>query len=161
MEMRVNLEDLDDDLRDLLEVCDLWRTEEEMMREMLLNAIDPITPLGDRFVFEKREPNDFYVSLEVPEPGAQVDLGVACEVAQKDAKACQLVLESDPSLEAVIRVYKNTLDWLRFWSVRFPNAEVRESLAKELEWRWFGLQALKARARERFNLEMIRELDAV
>jgi hypothetical protein len=156
-----DLDDLDDDLRALLGLSDLLKTEAQMLREMVLDAIDPIVPLGERFKFEKREASPFYISLEVPEPSARVDLAVAWEVAQKDAKACQLVLESDPSVQGVVRVYRNTLGWLRFWSVRFPDAEVRETLTKEFEWRWFGLKALKAKARERFNLEIIRELDAV
>jgi hypothetical protein len=83
---------LDDDLKALLCGSDQLRTEKEMAREIILNAIDPIIALGAPFRFEEREPNDFYISIDVPAPWAQVDLAIAWEVAQQDARACQLTL---------------------------------------------------------------------
>jgi hypothetical protein len=88
---------LDDDLKALLSVSDQLRTEEQMAREIILNAIDPVIAFGPRFRFEEREPDDFYISIDVPGPCDQVDLAKALEVAQLDAKACQLTLEEDHS----------------------------------------------------------------
>jgi hypothetical protein len=73
---------LDDDLKALLSVSDQLRTEEQMAREIILNAIDPIIALGDPFRFERREPDDFYISIDVPGPCDQVDLAEALEVLQ-------------------------------------------------------------------------------
>jgi hypothetical protein len=152
---------LDDDLRALLGVSDQLRTEEQMAREIILNAIDPIIALGDPFRFEKREHNDFYISIDVPEPWAQVDLAKAWEVARLDAEACRLTLEYDHSLEATLRVYRNTICWLRFWSIRWPNAEWRERFELELEARRIGLDGLRRKARARFNLDMMQALENV
>src|SRR5262245_28263247 len=105
MILEVGFDDLDDDVKALLEVSDLLRTEEQMMWEIILNAIDPIIASGPRFRFEEREPG----SIDVPHPFAQVDLALAWEVAQQDARACQLTLEHDHSLEATLRAYRNTI----------------------------------------------------
>ena len=43
---------LDDDLKALLSVSDQLRTEEQMAREIILNAIDPVIALVDTFRFE-------------------------------------------------------------------------------------------------------------
>jgi hypothetical protein len=152
---------LDDDLKALLSVSDQLRTEEQMAREIILNAIDPIIALGDPFRFEEREPDDFYISIDVPGPCDQVDLAKALEVAQLDAKACQLTLEEDHSLEATLRVYCNTISWLRFLSVRFPNAEWRERFERELEARKEGLNRLREKAKWKFRLEVVEALSNV
>jgi hypothetical protein len=99
------------------------------------------------FRFEAREPNDFYISIDVPGPCAQVDLAQAWEIAQLDARACQLTLEHDHSFEATLRVYRNNLSWLRFWSVRFPDAEWRQRFELELGARRIGLDGLRRKAR--------------
>jgi hypothetical protein len=152
---------LDDDLKALLCVSDQLRTEEQMAREIILNAIDPIIALGDPFRFERRELDDFYISIDVPEPWAQVDLAKAWAVAQLDAEACRLTLEYDHSLEATLRVYCNTICWLRFWSIRWPNADWRQRFELELEARRIGLDGLRREARATFNLEMMQALENV
>src|SRR2546425_1128936 len=86
-------DELDDDLKALLGVSDQLRTEEQMAREIILNAIDPIIALGEPFRFEERDPDDFYISIDVPGPCAQVDLGKAWQVARLDAEACRVTLE--------------------------------------------------------------------
>jgi hypothetical protein len=152
---------LDDDLKALLSVSDQLRTEEQMAREIILNAIDPIIALGDPFRFERREPDDFYIGIDVPEPWAQVDLAKAWEVARLDAEACRLTLEHDHSLEATLRVYRNTIGWLRFWSVRWPNREWRERFERELQERERGLDRLRDKAKWKFELEIMEALNNV
>jgi hypothetical protein len=152
---------LDDDLKALLSVSDQLRTEEQMGREIILNAIDPIIALGDPFRFERREPDDFYISIDVPGPCDQVDLAKALEVAQLDARACKLTLQYDHSLEATLRVYRNTISWLKFLSVRFPDADLRRRLELELEARRIGLDGLRRKARATFNLDMMQALENV
>jgi hypothetical protein len=154
-------DELDDDLKALLAVSDQLRTEEQMAREIILNAIDPIIALGLPFRFEEREPNDFYISIDVPDSCAQVDLAQAWEVAQQDAKACQLTLEHDHSFEATMRVYRNTIGWLRFWSVRCPNAEWRERFERELQEREKGLDRLQEKAKWKFEFEIMEALNNV
>jgi hypothetical protein len=122
-------DELDDDLKSLLRASDLLVAEEQMMREIVLGAIDPLIASGPSFSFEDRDP------LEVPHPCAQVDLAVAWEVARIDAEACRDLLQEDNSLEGTLRVYANTIAWLRFWSVRFPNGEWRELFERELSLR--------------------------
>jgi hypothetical protein len=152
---------VDDDLGELLGLCDQLLTEQQMRRKIILEIIDPIIPTGDLFKFKQREPSEFFISPEVPKPWDRVDLAVAWQAAQQDAKASRLVMERDHSLEAALRVYRNTIRWLRFLSVRFPNEEQREIFGKELAEREAGLAALKAKARMRFRLEMVEQLENV
>jgi hypothetical protein len=153
--------DVDDDLSELLGLCDQLLTEEQMRRRIILETIDPIIPCGDLFTFKQREPSELFISPEVPKPFDRVDLAVAWQVAQADARACRLVLERDHSLAASLRVYRNTIAWLRFLSVRFPNEQQRAMFERALEERMLGLAALKAKARMRFRLEMMEELENV
>lgn len=148
----------DDEAESLLELlCGNLRTEEQMAREIILNAIDPVIPLGDPFEFEQRE-GEFCISLEVPDSGAQVDLIIAWEVAKQDAQAVAWTLEHDHSLAATLRCYRNNLQWLRFWSRRFPGDEWRKEFGKELEKLEEGLEALRVKARLTANYEMMEEL---
>jgi len=150
---------VEDDLGELLGLCDQLLTEDQMRRRIILETIDPIIPTGGLFRFKECGPDG--ISREVPKPFDRTDLAVAWQIAQADAMACRLVLERDHSIEASLRVYRNTIAWLRFWSIRFPNEEAREEFERQLEERMFGLAALKARARMRFSLEMIEELENV
>jgi hypothetical protein len=150
---------VDDDLGELIVLSDRLSTEEQMARELILRVIDPIIPTGDLFKFKEREADG--ISPNVPKPWDRVDLARAWQIAQQDAQACQLVLRRDHSLEASLRVYRNIIAWLRFLSIRFPNEEAREEFERQLEERMIGLAALKARARMRFRLEMIEELENV
>jgi hypothetical protein len=159
--IEVSWDDLDEDVKALLGVSDLLRTEEEIMREIILGAIDPIVASGPPFRFEPREPNQFYISIDVPHPFAQVDLAQAWQVAQQDARACQLTLEYDHSLEATLNVYRNNISWLRFFSVRFPNAEWRERFEMELQARVEGLNRLREKAKWKFDLPMLEALSNV
>ena len=71
------------------------------------------------------------------------------------------MLAHDPELEGVLRVYRNTIGWLRFWSVRFPDEEQRERFAKQLDVRTAGLEELKTKTKMRFRLEVLKELEDV
>ena len=153
--------ELDPDLIELLELSGKLRTREELMRQIVLDAVDPVIAVGSEFIFEQREDRDDYISLEIPDRNAQVDLAIAWTVAQLDARACALVLETDHSLAATIRVYRNTLDWLAFWSVRHPNDNWRAEFRAQLSVRRAVLQKLKDRAGFRFEFEMLEELKAI
>jgi hypothetical protein len=102
-----------------------------------------------------------YISLDVPESGATVDLAVAWRVAQADVRACSSVLQRDHSFDATLRVYKNSLDWLRFWSFRHPNDGWRLRFERQLADRKAGLEQLKEDAGMRFRFEMLEELKTV
>jgi hypothetical protein len=155
MMIEISWEDLDEDVKALLTVSDVW--EQPMARDIILDAIDPlpITALGPTFSFEDRKP------LEVPHPCATVDLAEAWSEAQIDARACKALLEEDCSLEASMRAYRNTIRWLRFWSLRFPNELWREGFERQLEVRERGLRRLKDKAKFRFELGMMQALEAV
>ena len=153
--IEVEWDDLDDDLKTLFCVSDQLYGEEQMAREIILNLIDPVIALGEPFSFEDRE------GLEVPLPWAQVDLGKAWQVARSDAEACRLTLEEDHSIEATLRVYRNTIGWLRFWSNRWPNREWRQRFERELRVREEVLNRLQDRAKWRFEFEIMEALNNV
>jgi hypothetical protein len=64
---------VDDDLTELLGLCDQLLTEEQMRRRIILETIDPIIPCGDLFTFKQREPSELFISPEVPKPYDRVD----------------------------------------------------------------------------------------
>jgi hypothetical protein len=153
--IEISWDDLDDDLKDLLVVSDVW--EQPMARDIILDAIDPlpIAALGPSFSFDDREP------LEVPHPCATVDLAEAWSEAQIDAVACRDLLEEDCSLEAAMRAYRNTIRWLRFWSLRHPSELWREGFEIQLSIRERDLRSLKDKAKFKFELEMMEALESV
>jgi hypothetical protein len=153
MLLEVSWDDLDDDVKSLLSISDVW--EQPTMRDIILDAVDPLIALGPSFSFDDREP------LSVPHPCAQVDLARAWEAAQGDARACRDLLEEDGSLGAALTVYRNTLGWLRFWALRFPNEMWREGFERQLEVRERGLRRLKDKAKFRFELEVVQALESV
>src|SRR5215471_3034549 len=115
--MQIDLNDLDDDVIELLKVSGRLRTKEALMRELVLDAIDPIVAQGAVFRFEQRPIEDeMYLSLEVPGGGDRVDLAECWKVARLDAEAAARVLDRDDSLAATLRVYANQYRWLAFWS---------------------------------------------
>jgi hypothetical protein len=136
----------------------------EIARATILAELDPIpfSAQGEPFIFPRPAPGslpDFcWISPTVPDPYARVDLFEALNVAERDARACQMTLEYDNSTEAVLGVYRNTISWLRFWCVRFSKPEWRTRFAKELEAREEGLAELRAKAFRKGNLEMMEEL---
>jgi hypothetical protein len=152
---------IDGDLLELLIVSGKLKTEEQLMRKALLDAVDPVIATGPEFEFEDRPDDEMYISLDVPDSGSRVDLAVAWTVAQADAKACALVLERDHSFAATLRVYKNTLGWLRFWSRRFPNDQQRMRFERQLSERKARLEWLKDEAGYKFKFHLLEELKAI
>lgn len=156
MRMDVEWDDLEDDVKALIEVSDLMRREQPMARDIILGAIDPlIVASGPRFSFDDREP------LDVPHPCAEVDLAQAWTVAQADAVACRDLLDEDGSIEATLQVYRNTVRWLEFWSLRFPNRDWREQFEGQLRVREAGLNRLREKAKWRFEIEIMEALNNV
>ena len=93
----------DEDAQAFMElVADRLMTEAQLARKLILDSIDPITALGDEFTFERREPSPYYISLEVPDICAQVDLIEAWKITKLDMEACAQVLEHDNSLVATL-----------------------------------------------------------
>ena len=154
--------ELDPDVIELLEVSGKLRTKEQIVREIVLEAIDPINAFGPEFIFESR-PNDdpMYLSLEVPDFGDQVDLAHAWTIAQLDAKAAALILDRDNSLAATLRVLRNQHQWFAFWASRFPHDGWRQRFATQLAERQEALEALKMKAGCHFRLEVLNELKAI
>jgi hypothetical protein len=131
-----------------------------MARAFIRVEMDPIHASGEPFVFPKGsgEPDFCWFSPEVPGPYANVDILEAMDVSERDAKACSLTLEVDQSIEATLRIYKNSISWLRFWSIRSPSAEGRVTAARNLERMEQGLSQLRAKAFMKANREMIEGL---
>jgi hypothetical protein len=144
--------DLNDDVKSLLS---LLPSEQQMAREIILNAVDPITATGPRFSFDDREPFD------VPHPCARVDLARAWTEARRDAEACRDLLDDDASLHAALRVYRNTIRWLQFWSLRFPDGRWREEFEAQLRVRVVGLNRLKDKAKWKFEIELMQALNNI
>jgi hypothetical protein len=119
-----------------------------MARAFIRSEMDPIHATGEPFVF----------GGEVPDPYANVDLLEALRVTGRDARACEVTLEVDGSTEATLAVLRNSIAWLRFWSVRSPSAEGRETSARNLERMEQKLSELRAKAFQRGNVEMIEGL---
>ncbi len=62
----------------------------------------------------------------VPEPDhPDVDFEHAHRVSRHDAKLCNEILRGNPSLEEIIDVQINIYRWLRFFSIRCPDAKWR------------------------------------
>ena len=159
--IEIDCDGLDPDVLELLSISGKLRTREELMRKLVLDAIDPAIPLGPQFEFEGRPDDPMYLSLEVPDSNAQVDLAQAWTIAQLDAQAASLVLNRDNSLAATIRVYSNQLRWLAFWAWRFPNDLWRRKFEAELIERQAGLNELRMKAQLRLRLDVIEELKAI
>jgi hypothetical protein len=151
-EFEMEWDDLDEDIKSFLS---LLPSRKQMARETILNSVDPIIASGPRFSFEERDPFD------VPHPCSVVDLAKAWSEARNDAEACRDLLNEDDSIEAALIVFRNTIQWLEFWSLRFPNGEWREQIQRQLRVRAMGLNGLKDRAKSRFNIEMMEALNTI
>lgn len=148
----IEWDDLDQDVKSLLS---LLPSKEQMARETILNAIDPIVPSGPRFSFEDRDP------FGVPHPCAQVDLANAWSEARRDVEACRDLLDENNSVRATLIVYSNTIRWLEFWSLRFPNGEWREQFQRQLRVREAGLNRLKEKAKWKFEIKIMNALNNI
>jgi hypothetical protein len=98
-----------------------------MLQKMLTDGLDPIIADGPEFEFDG--------VLDVPPPRAKVNLIEARDECGRQIKTCQMLLECDVECEvdAAKAVLRNSIDWMRFWSVRSPTAELREMFGKGLK----------------------------
>jgi hypothetical protein len=102
--------------------------------EFMFKRHQRIQPIELPSVDGKRMFDDFCsFNSEVPPPNAKINLFDAWNECQRDAEECAKALEADLSIENLRLISRNQLDWQRFWSVRDPNAEMRELLAKRVE----------------------------
>jgi|SRR5215470_17722430 len=159
--IEINADELDPDVIELLELSGKLRSKEQVMRQIVLDALDPLVAFGPEFEFEDRPDDEAYISIEVPGPCSRVDLAQAWVVAQLDARACELVLEADDSADATIRVLRNQHQWLAFWAHRFPNDQFRARFAAQLEDRRTALERLKSAAGQRMQFGLVSELKTI
>ena len=137
-----------DDLRDAL-IKLAKRTgysvmEIDYMGRMIAQVdIDPLPPneCGEPFEFTGRkvsvfdDPDDLNcINPEVPKPDAQIDLLVARREYASDVRNIAAIYRSGRGLSIAQnwRLFMNTWDWFRFWSVRHPNPQSRVKFAKAL-----------------------------
>jgi hypothetical protein len=109
----------------------------------LLNAeFDPVAdPGGDLFRWDDWAPRDdpFFLSVDVPEPDAVVDVLEAWERAKLDARRCARALvegregDGKVSERMAVTVFVNSLKWSKFWARRHPDAEWRRKFAEDAE----------------------------
>src|SRR5262245_4866477 len=80
-----------------------------MLERILVDGLDPINADGPEFELGGG-------LLEVPPPNARVNVIEAKDVCGRDIKTCQMLLEGE--MDRAELVLRNSIDWLRFWSVR-------------------------------------------
>jgi hypothetical protein len=158
--VEIDLDDLDEDLAEFLLM--VAKPREQIMRETIIRAIDPLQEVGLCFEFEPRPDDECYLSLEVPPPNADVDIVYCWKIAQLDAEACSLILDRDNStIEDIVLVYGNLIRWLEFWELRFPSKKWRESFSVQLAQRKSRLAMLKHKAKYQIRPDIEEELKAI
>jgi hypothetical protein len=131
-------------------------------RAIILSDLDPIKAEGEPFIWPKPpEPDFWWINPSVPAPDANVCVIEALNHWMTDTDACKRVLDVDDSTEATVRVLRNTISWLRFWSVRARTVELRGWYAKQLDERLQGLAQLREKAFARGNDTMMQALSEV
>src|SRR5262245_368650 len=98
------------------------REAHTMLQAILNEMADPIVAEGDVF--------ELGGWLDVPPPDAKVNLADAWQETERQAKACEMLLEGE--VDKAVVVLKNSIEWLEFWSVRAPTPEYREMFADGL-----------------------------
>jgi len=115
---------------------------DHMARMAVQGECDPLPSekRGEPFVFGQREAifadADFYVVVaNVPKPHAQVDLLVAWREYVNDLRSRSAIRASGRELSFMQRwrLFLNGYDWVRFWSVRHPEAQSRAAFAEALK----------------------------
>lgn len=89
----------------------------------------PFTFSNKYHVFKGDVLDWFVINAEVPKPDDQVDIDVALAEWKRDVRNANdvyLPWGAQPSIEGNWRILLNHRDWSRFWSIRHPNAAVRE-----------------------------------
>jgi hypothetical protein len=95
----------------------------------------------------------------VPCPDSSKSLREALEEAEQDALKCAELLDGDCSISELINVLRNTIEWLKFWSVRATSSEAREAFGRQLADREQGLIELMAQALRRNRSDVFRKLE--
>jgi hypothetical protein len=115
-------------------------TEIDYMARMTAQPdYDPLPPeeWGEPFDFSGRkvcvfDDDDFAcISADVPKPDAQVDLRRAGQEWESDLATVAAIYDSGRELSVAQNwlLFLNGWDWLRFWSVRHPDAKARAKFA--------------------------------
>jgi hypothetical protein len=124
----------------------------DFIRGLLMAEADPIQAKGERFEF-KKPPRDYidfgWINPRVPAPDAAVDLFEAIEEMKRDAKACEFILNYEPSHSNVLRVIQNEISWSRFFAGRWPTPEGREAFRAMVAVHEATIRSLAARARRK------------
>jgi hypothetical protein len=158
--IEIDLDELDDDLAEFIIM--ISKPKEAAMREIIVRSIDPLQNVGLCFEFEPRPDDEFYLSLEVPPPDADVDIIICWKIAQLDALAASRILDRPySSIEDIVVVYRNLISWLAFWEQRFPSKAWRERFSLQLADRRAGLAALKHKAKYQIRPDIVEELEAI
>jgi hypothetical protein len=88
-----------------------------------------------------------WLNQKVPEPNVKVNLFEAWREMKSDSKACERIMEGNPSSPMVWKVLRNQLGWARFYAVRFPTPEGRDIYSAMVEFHEAVIKALVAKAR--------------
>jgi hypothetical protein len=94
-----------------------------MLIRLVTEGLDPIDADGPEF--------EFGGFLDVPDPRAKVSIIEAREECGRQIKACQMMLEGP--VDRAEEVLRNSIRWCRFWSVRAPTPELRETFGHSLK----------------------------
>jgi hypothetical protein len=133
-------------------------------RAIILADLYPIKAEGPVFIWPKGDGEGCsfcWISPLVPAPDANCDVIEALNRWKRDCDACKHVLENDDSIEATVKVLRNTICWLKFWQVRARTAELRGWYAKLLEERLAGLAQLREKAFARGKDKILEALNDV
>jgi hypothetical protein len=116
-------------------------------RAIILSDLDPIKADSAPFIWPKPpEPDFWWINPSVRAPDGNVCVIEALNHWMTDTDACKRVLDVDDSIEATVRVLRNTISWLKFWSVRARTPELRGWYSDQLKLRLAGLTQLREKA---------------
>jgi hypothetical protein len=99
---------------------------------MLMVEMDPIRPTGAKFEFGRKvqgvPDHDFsWMNVEVPAPNDRVDLWQAWAQMENDHRACEYIMENQPTNADVLKAVRNQLAWFRFGAIRWPTENGRKA----------------------------------
>jgi hypothetical protein len=115
----------------------------KMVRLLVTNEIDPLP------IHQREGTFEFDWNSGPPDPMSDCDLVVAWSYAQAAAKHNQQLLQAPDrlSLRTVLGIFRNTIAWAKFWSIRHPHDGWREKFAEEVAAAEADVRALIATAR--------------
>ena len=105
------------------------------------------------YVFEGDVLDLSVINAQVPAPNAQVDIDVALAEWKRDVRNVDSIYSwgAPPSIEGNWRILLNHRDWCLFWSIRHPNAAVRD--IEKLMLRSFDASIARVAAKARACLQ--------